>query len=177
MNADDISTDKKLFRRVKSIFSESTRPNIEEIGPAPEGKKQPIFILGLHRSETTLFEQILSSHSQVYGADEVLTMGRIARPILANNNNVHSGRLTEGTIRHIRDDYLSELEKFGTGEPCITDKMTHNFRWIEFIMTAMPEVRITNTLRDSVAICCSVFKQYISNNAAGFTYDLADIAV
>ncbi|MCH8169401.1 MAG: tetratricopeptide repeat protein [Proteobacteria bacterium] len=172
----DIASDRRLFRRIKSIFSEDESPTVEEIEPAAGGRKQPIFIVGMHRSGTTLVEQILSSHSQVHGADEIHAMNRIVAPLTLDVDNAHHGRLTGDLIRHIRIEYLTELDNLGDGEPRVTDKMPLNFRWIGFILTAMPEARIVNLQRDPVATCWSVFKQYISNDSVGYAYDLVDIA-
>ena len=172
----DIASDKRLFRRIKSIFSEDELPTVEAIEPAAGGRRQPIFIVGMHRSGTTLVEQILSSHSQVHGADEIHAMNRIVAPLTLDVDNAHHGRLTGDLIRHIRIEYLTELDNLGDGEPRVTDKMPLNFRWIGFILTAMPEARIVNLQRDPVATCWSVFKQYISNDSVGYAYDLVDIA-
>ena len=66
----DVSSDKRLFSIIKSIFTEDKLPTLEEVQPATERKNQPVFIVGMPRSGTSLVKQILVSHSQIYGAGE-----------------------------------------------------------------------------------------------------------
>ncbi len=54
--------------------------------------------------------------------------------------------------------------------------MPLNFRWIGFILTAMPEAKVINLQRDPVATCWSVFKHYFSSKGTGYAYDLVDVA-
>ena len=128
------------------------------------------------RSGTTLVEQILASHSQIYGAGEREVLNRIVIPTLGNINKDHFSKLTRDIIRDIRNRYLDELDSLGDDEPRITDKMPQNFRWTGFILTAMPEAKVINLQRDPVATCWSVFKHYFSNKGIGYAYDLVDVA-
>ena len=172
----DINSDKRLFSRIKSIFAADELPTIEETQPVTERKKQPIFIVGMPRSGTTLVEQVLASHSQVYGADELEILDRIVRQILGNIHKVHFDKLTMDVVRNVRNVYLAKLDILGDDEPRITDKMPLNFMWTGFILTAMPEAKVINLQRDPVATCWSIFKHYFSSKGGGFAYDLVDIA-
>jgi len=172
----DINSDKRLFSRIKSIFAADELPTIEETQPVTERKKQPIFIVGMPRSGTTLVEQVLASHSQVYGADELEILDRIVRQILGNIHKVHFDKLTMDVVRDVRNVYLAKLDILGDDEPRITDKMPLNFMWTGFILTAMPEAKVINLQRDPVATCWSIFKHYFSSKGGGFAYDLVDIA-
>jgi len=172
----DINSDKRLFSRIKSIFAADELPTIEETQSVTERKKQPIFIVGMPRSGTTLVEQVLASHSQVYGADELEILDRIVRQILGNIHKVHFDKLTMDIVRDVRNVYLAKLDILGDDEPRITDKMPLNFMWTGFILTAMPEAKVINLQRDPVATCWSIFKHYFSSKGGGFAYDLVDIA-
>jgi len=172
----DINSDKRLFSRIKSIFAADELPTIEETQSVTERKKQPIFIVGMPRSGTTLVEQVLASHSQVYGADELEILDRIVRQILGNIHKVHFDKLTMDVVRDVRNVYLAKLDILGDDEPRITDKMPLNFMWTGFILTAMPEAKVINLQRDPVATCWSIFKHYFSSKGGGFAYDLVDIA-
>ena len=172
----DISSDRKLFNLIKSIFSEDELPALEEIQPETGHKERPVFIVGMHRSGTTLAEQILASHSQVHGADETRVMNSIVTSFFINTDNSQIGKLNKNTIKRIRNSYLTELNSDEGGKRYVTDKMPLNFRWIGFILTAMPEAKVINLQRDPVATCWSVFKQYFSGKEIEYAYDLSDIA-
>jgi len=167
----EIASARALFAEIKSTFSEDVR--ILNVFKESEGTKdqQPIFILGMPRSGTTLVEQILASHSQVYGAGE---LGLLRQAVNAVKWN--SARLSLEQLKSIRKSYLSGLTEIGASERYMTDKMPLNFLWIGFIFAATPEANIVHVKRDARATCWSNFKLYFSRRGNGFAYDLQDVA-
>lgn len=162
-----ISSDKKLFNRIKEAFSNADPDLI--VQESEISAHRPIFILGMPRSGTTLVEQILASHSKVYGAGELKLLGKT----LAGSP---LSRLSPDRVSGIRSRYLNGLNELHREEPCITDKMPLNFRWIGFIITALPEARIVHVKRNATATCWSVFKHFFSENGNEYAYDLEDVA-
>lgn len=174
----NIDTDKRLIAKILSIFSaESQSPDIVE---DRNRSIQPIFILGMPRSGTSLVEQILASHSKVHGAGELDTMNKLVIPLLSTvysqNINQDTCGISRSEINTVRDSYLEALTVLKVPEKIITDKMPLNFRWIGFILSAFPEAKILHINRDSRATCWSIYKHYFSSNGNGYAYDLLDLA-
>lgn len=167
----DISSARASFTKIKATFSKDG-PALN-IGKEPNGAEgqRPIFILGMPRSGTTLVEQILATHSQVYGAGELRLLGPSVNTIKWNSTQLSSGQLES-----IRKSYLSGLTEIGASEPYITDKMPLNFQWIGFIFAAIPGAKIVHVKRDARATCWSNFKHYFSGKGNGFADDLQDVA-
>jgi tetratricopeptide (TPR) repeat protein len=166
----DISSARASFTKIKSTFSEDI-PALNVVKESAGAKgQQPILILGMPRSGTTLVEQILASHPQVYGAGELKLLGQSVNTIKWN-----STRLSSDQLRSIRKSYLSGLTKIGASELYITDKMPLNFQWIGFIVAATPEAKIVHVKRDARATCWSNFKHYFSRKGNGFANDLQDV--
>ena len=142
--------------------------------PAPSNQdvktKRPIFVLGMPRSGTSLTEQILSSHSQVFGAGELEALRQSILPFVSKNS-------LDNAAGPIRDAYLSALNDFGTDQPVFVDKMPSNFMWIGFIALAFPEAKIVHMRRDPRAVCWSVFKTCFQDTGPGlaFSWDLQDV--
>lgn len=160
--------DARLFAKIKRFFDTvpDPLPATGEEGP------RPIFIVGMPRSGTSLVEQILASHSQVFGAGERAALSLAVRP--------HVDALTPpigaDALRQIRTEYIDGLKALGQPEPAITDKAPLNFRWVGFILSAMPEAKVIHMRRDPVAIGWSLYKRYFPAPALGFSWDLGDIA-
>ncbi|MFT4712118.1 MAG: tetratricopeptide (TPR) repeat protein [Candidatus Azotimanducaceae bacterium] len=172
-----IQDDINLFADLKRLFAEQgpSRDNLLK----KTASSQPLFIVGMLRSGTSLTEQILASHSQVYGAGELDAMTRLASPMLSGlinqaDNNKLSGLPTAESAR-LRSDYIDTLNELGAHEKIITDKAPLNFRWIGFILSAFPNARIVHVNRDPVATCWSIFKHYFPDPCL-FAYDLEDLA-
>jgi hypothetical protein len=126
------------------------------------------------RSGTTLVEQILASHSQVHGAGELATASRILTPYLDAFAASSEPGIDARDFAHIGEEYLRELDHLAGDAPVVTDKMPGNFRWIGFLLMALPGARIINVRRNPAATCWSMYRQPFRN---GFTNDLADLGV
>ncbi len=162
-----INQDRALFQKIRSTFSNISRPEPVSF----DIKTQPILIVGMPRSGTSLVEQILASHTMVYGAGELSTLGRsAARHYL----NVNEGDHTD-VVQTIAKEYFEAMEELSGGKPYITDKMPQNFLWVGHVLLANPDVRIVHTIRDPMATCWSIFRKYFPSKGLGFAYDLHDL--
>jgi tetratricopeptide (TPR) repeat protein len=163
-----VASDEALFSDIKNFFSDD-QPVVS--GPhVGANDARPVFILGMPRSGTTLAEQIVSSHSNVFGAGE---LGYLGEAISATAWRTSSNR--DQIFRQIRADYHEKIRKLSSA-PVITDKMPANFRWVGFILNAFPEAKIVSLKRNPAAICWSNFKLYFPARGMGFTFDQQDIA-
>ena len=167
----DLSEDRILFSKIMETFR-GKRPIPEhKTAIRDEFAHTPIFIVGMPRSGTSLVEQILASHSEVYGAGELLTLGQSVQSTNWSGVGIHVDQLEA-----IKNSYMSYLSRLGVHEPYITDKAPLNFRWIGFILHAIPGAKIIHVKRNSMATCWSIFKHYFSSLGNGYAYDLRDVA-
>lgn len=141
----------------------------------------PIFIVGLPRSGSTLLEQILASHSKVEGTRELADIPRMVLELQGRESDTDNPRyprvladLTPEGLRKLGEKYLSDTRMYRTAKPFFIDKMPNNFRHLGLIHLILPNAKIIDARRSAMACCFSNFKQLF---AAGqeFTYGLEDI--
>ena len=137
---------------------------------------RPIFIVGMPRSGTSLVEQIISSHHEVYGAGEVNNFHKIIMPIIEKHAVNENYNLKNDEFALIRKQYSNSLERFYANEKVITDKWILNFKTIGFILSAFPESKIVHLKRDARATCWSIYKHYFSDEGNRWAYDYQDLA-
>ncbi len=140
----------------------------------------PIFIVGLPRSGSTLLEQILSSHSAVEGTMELPDIMSIAGRLGARKRRGEPtaypeklAELTPSELQKLGEEYLERTRiQRRLGRPFFTDKMPNNFSHIGLIHLILPNARIIDARRHPMGCCFSNFKQHFARGQ-GFTYDLA----
>ena len=162
-----INNQKKLFKSIKNFFHINNLTNIEH---QDKIKSKPIFILGMPRSGTTLLEQILSSHSEIYGAGELNYLPKIIDKV-----NIKKYENFISIIEIIRSDYYKKIIKL-SNKPYIIDKLPMNFRWIGFIIKAFPEAKIIHLERNPMAVCWSNYKTNFVDSGMDFTLSQEDVA-
>ena len=164
----DILQDEELFARIK-ISAEEVQKHALVI-PQVSNSVSPLFILGMPRSGTTLVEQIISSHSQVFGGGELEHLRAFGSQIAEGNIKASTDALTK-----LRDTYLEKLVGISSGKPFVTDKLPHNFKLIGLIFSTFPEAKIVHVKRSAAATCWSNYKHYFSVDGLGYCYDLQDL--
>ena len=144
--------------------------------------KDPIFILGLPRAGSTLTEQILASHSMVEGTHELPNILAIAHKLNLRKAQDEESRypdillsLSEPQLKVIGENYINDSEVFRTDKPYFIDKMPNNFRHIGLIHLILPNAKIIDIRRNSMAGCFSCYKQLFAEGQE-FTYGLEDLA-
>ena len=163
----DIQQDRMLFNKIRetNFKFKSVKLQLEEF----ESDIVPIFILGMPRSGTTLVEQIISAHSSVHGAGELEFLR-----ILGGGIVIGTDIFSEQNLLNFRFEYLKKLRSVSNNHILVTDKMPANFRFINLILTALPESKIIHIHRHPQATCWSNFKHF-PTNAHGYCYDLRDL--
>ncbi|HZE43812.1 MAG TPA: sulfotransferase [Steroidobacteraceae bacterium] len=173
---DEMSTH---VRRVKSLFTTQFFADRRDYGAAAP---DPIFIVGLPRSGSTLLEQILSSHSLVEGTMELPDIAGIARSLFDKGKKSQTpgysavlAELDADQCRELGERYIAQTRiQRKTDAPFFIDKMPNNFAHIDLVQLALPRAKIIDARRHPLGCCLSGFKQHFARGQ-GFTYSLADI--
>ena len=135
----------------------------------------PIFVVGLPRSGSTLVEQILASHSAVEGTMELPDIGLIARGLGRDDHLDALGALDASTLRGLGEDYLRTTQVHRRlGRSMFIDKMPNNFQYVGLIHLILPRARIIDVRRHPLGAGFSAFKQHFARGQA-FSYDLGDL--
>ena len=147
---------------------------------APDG--DPIFIVGLPRSGSTLLEQILASHSKVEGTQELPNVQQIVGNLRGRDPDLSNPRypriladLSADEIRQLGEQYLSATRIYRTNKPFFIDKMPNNFRHLGLIHLMLPRAKVIDARREPIACCFSNLKQLFAKGQE-FTYSAPDIA-
>jgi tetratricopeptide (TPR) repeat protein len=173
-NYDPVQTEVVHDQIIETITPEYLEANREFGCRAPD----PIFIVGLPRSGSTLIEQILASHSQVDGTLELPDLPRIIKAI---NEQRPQGDGYPQALRHygpelakLGEQYLEWTERHRKGAPRFTDKMPNNFASVGLIAAILPNAKVVNARRHPLDSCMGCYKQLFYKGQS-FTYDLVEL--
>ena len=169
----ELKNDVSYFEKIKKIFK------YNKINPIDDYGQKIIFILGMPRSGTTLTEQILSSHKDVYGGGELSFLKEgIEKKLFSENEDLtlSAEELKPEILNDIKDYYLKKIEIYKNEKKYLVDKAPLNFKWIGFIMAIFPNSKIIHCTRDPMAICWSNYKNTFSSKSMNYTYDFNDLA-
>jgi tetratricopeptide (TPR) repeat protein len=178
----DSAVHKERIAEIISAWSESALDDIEEtITEEANSSEQPVFIVGMPRSGTSLVEQILASHPSVYAAGELMNIPDLARQWRRENGVVYPADLGKASLSGAGADYLRSAMKqsmAGASDAArVTDKMPSNLEHLGLIQTLFRKARIVHCKRNPVDTALSCFFQDFSGRGLAWSNDLGDIAV
>ena len=167
----DINFEEKIFKDIKNFFN---KINFNKFKRKNFNNKKIIFILGMPRSGTTLVEQIISAHTQVYGSGELPYLPTIINKFFIDNKTLSTSKINntidnEELLSKISNKYYSYLKNYQISEKFITDKAPLNFIWIGFIKIFFPNAKIIHCKRNSKDNCVSLYKN-IFEGGINFCY-------
>jgi hypothetical protein len=174
------STD-KFTDYVSSIIKFHTEELFAEKRHFGNPSTSPVLIVGTPRSGTTLVEQILSSHHDVFGAGELEWVGIAARSIpgyLKTDTPYPecTQELSKSNIHELAGKYHRYLHSLAGKESRITDKLPNNFIHLGLIHILFPNARIIHCRREPRDACTSMFCQYFPHGHA-ISHDLFKLGV
>lgn len=147
---------------------------------ASDAARVPIFIVGMHRSGTTLLEQMLAGHSQVRAIGELYDFVSAMR--YATDHHCR-GVIDETIVERAQQvdlavagrRYLESVEWRAGERRFFTDKLPSNFLNVGFIVRALPQAKILHMVRDPVETCFSNLRELFSD-ANAYSYDMSELA-
>ena len=155
------------FNKIRNFFSSSDNINIKFDYHL---KSKPVFIVGMPRSGTSLIEQILSSHSKIYGAGELNFLQKAIQRLGIEKPSNYKDYFTK-----IRNYYYEKLTNISSNN-LIIDKLPINFKWIGFIVKSFPEAKIIHIERNPMAVCWSNYKTNFVDKGMDFNLSQVDVA-
>jgi tetratricopeptide (TPR) repeat protein len=175
---DPAETDRHVERSIALFTPDFLAANQGRGCPAPD----PIFILGMPRAGSTLIEQILASHSQVEGTQELPDILALARRLggrkLKSDESAYPeslAALTAADIEALGEEYLERTRiQRKTDRPFFIDKMPNNWAHAGLIHLILPKAKIVDARRHPLACCFSNFKQHFARGQ-NFSYDLGEL--
>jgi tetratricopeptide (TPR) repeat protein len=167
----------ELSRTIDLIIRSNGKEWIGRPRPTANSSSRPVFIVGMLRSGTTLAEQILASHPQVFGTGELSFWGPRFAPAIIGAAALREPEipLSDSTLAGFGDAYLELIQRLSADAPRVVDKMPTNFLFLGLIHAALPNARIIHMRRNPVDTCLSIYFQRFEA-ANTYVNDLADLA-
>ena len=169
--AENLST---FFERHKKGFSQRFFENCNE---EPLSENTPIFIVGMPRSGTSLVEQILASHPEVYGAGEIEYSRVIVDGVILGTGKPFPQDIDKIPVALLVDlsrMYIDKLKTNAGGANRVCDKLPHNFLRIPLIVALMPNAKIIHCDRSPIDVCLSMYQNYFSETH-GYSTDQKEL--
>ncbi len=146
---------------------------------ASNRSEQPVFVVGMPRSGTSLVEQILASHPQIFGAGE---LPNIIQLPLSLSSILETEKpypqclplLTQEKMDELAQDYLDHIGRLSDDTPRVIDKMPGNFMHLGLIELLFPNARVIHCMRDPLDTCLSCYFQDFSRTHP-YSYDLENL--
>jgi Sulfotransferase family len=166
-------------RNDEALFSAIAHAFDDDQGTSSKGyaTDEPIFVLGMPRSGTTLVERIISSHPHVYSAGELPNFGLALKHVsgtrtpqlldvdtIAQTPNINWEQLGE--------KYLSSTRPLTDAKPHFIDKLPHNFLYLGFIAKALPNAKIICLQRNPMDTCLSNFRELFAQGSEFHDYSM-----
>ncbi|MFK5984682.1 MAG: sulfotransferase [Pseudomonadota bacterium] len=133
----------------------------------------PVFIIGMPRSGSTLLEQILSCHTDIYGAGELYTLQDTITKICIGQYPERMRFLEQKTLNTAASYYIKKSQK--NNIKYSIDKMPHNYLHVGVIKQLFPHAKIIHIKRNSIDNCLSIYFQYF-NDTHNYATNLSNIA-
>ena len=173
----DVSADEKIIQQITHTFNKAFF--LKDL--TGHDSVEPIFIIGLPRTGTTLLERILDSHSSVTSAGELDTFGLEVMAL----SSTQSGDSNSSALDLIRLSSQLDVSRLGfhyleKARPMIfegshfIDKLPFNFLYAGLIHRALPNAKIINLTRHPLAACWAIYKQQF-RDIYPFSYNLTDL--
>lgn len=153
--------------------------------PAPLATASPptlgrevIFIVSLPRSGSTLVEQILASHAEVEGANELSDLSAVIDGESRRTGSEFPAWVAHATPqdwRRLGEEYLERTERWRRRHPRFTDKALSNWGYVGAVAAMLPGARFVDCRRDPLETCLSCWRQLFVGGQS-FSYDIADLA-
>lgn len=165
----DAAGEHKRVEAITRVFADGTPPPVDA-GLGHEA----ILVTSIPRSGSTLVEQILASHSQVEGANEIKDLSQV---IDAETRRRHSAfplwvpEATGPDWQRLGQEYLARTVRWRESKPRFTDKSLVSWYLVGAALAMLPDARVVIVRRDPVETCLACFRQCFAENA-GFACDL-----
>ena len=172
-NADAVSEDVRLCQALH------TREFFSERKGWGSQRRDPIFIVGMPRSGSTLLEQILASHSKVEATLELADISNMVLELMAIDASRRYPNALSALVRQQADAYADRYldqtrHRRTSATPRFVDKMLGNFAFVGFIHLLFPNASIIDIRRQPMASCFACFKQLFARGLS-FSYDLVEL--
>lgn len=154
-----------------------TRNRLQDLPRSGSTSKNPVFIVGMPRSGTSLAEQILASHPDVHGAGEITKLWQLVRDTERESGQVYPASLSDlgaARLNELANNYLSHTRALAGDASRICDKLPHNFLHLGFIRLLFPGATIIHCKRNPLDTCLSIFTLRFNINHR-YAQDLHDL--
>jgi tetratricopeptide (TPR) repeat protein len=159
----------RLMQDIETTFSAAL---LEKLGGQGASSSKPIFVLGMPRSGTTLVEQILATHTEIFGAGELRHVQLLVDDLFGFPGLARL--LQPAQLRRLGEAYLSRIGSLAPNAKHVVDKLPFNFAYAGLIRLILPDARIIHVRRNAVDTCLSCYSKLFTGEQK-FAYDQTEL--